>query len=88
MVGHILNAFTAWTKIHVKIVSTIAFIIKKSYYIYNSNLVTKVCENPIQLELDDEITCRNSTVPLYLCQKDILEICNGDEMLYISIIQL
>ncbi|RDY04191.1 hypothetical protein CR513_12121, partial [Mucuna pruriens] len=39
-------------------------------------------------ELGAEITRRNSTILLYLCQKGIMEIYTGDEMLRIFVIQL
>ncbi|RDY03507.1 hypothetical protein CR513_12912, partial [Mucuna pruriens] len=37
----------------------------------------------IVIELDSEIIDRKSTIPLYLCQKDILKICTSGEMLCI-----
>ncbi|RDX96536.1 hypothetical protein CR513_20791, partial [Mucuna pruriens] len=40
------------------------------------------------LQLDAKIEDWNSTIPFYICQKDVLEVCTGDDMLCISIIQL
>ncbi|RDY03100.1 hypothetical protein CR513_13353, partial [Mucuna pruriens] len=73
-----LNTFIAWSKSLLKLVSATIFIKENG----------KVGGNPIQIELDAKITSKNSTLLLYLCEKDILEICTRGKMLCISTIQL
>ena len=51
-------------------------------------MASDISNQPIQINLEPDVFGKSSVIPMYITQKDIVEVAMGNDMLCVSVLQL